>query len=188
MSSHWYGHVSRLTLSNLLYQMVYIVLSVPDRSRDFVDFDRDTQDIRECRDEDQEHRKNIAGAASVVEGLLAATLIFVYAGLRGVPTNAKIFSIILSRLRIAIDRPAISVIEVWGREKNLKMLAWVLVVACSVVGVEEDRAWWISKLSELCGVLEIRHQAELKDAMTHIAWNDVFFDGRLESIWAEMMR
>lgn len=188
MSSQWYGRVSRLTLSNLLYHMVYIVLSVPDRSRDFIDLDRDVRDIQECRDEDQEYRRSIADAASVVEGLLAAALIFVYAALRGLPTNAKIFSILLSRLRMAIDRPATSMIEVWGREKNLKMLVWVLVVACSVVAVEEDRAWWISKLSDLCGVLEIKNQAELRDSIQHIAWTDVFFDGRLGSIWSEMVQ
>lgn len=188
MSSNWYSRVSRLTLSNLLYEMQYIILSVPDRSRKYIDFDRDLRDSRENRDEDQEYRRNTADAASVVEGLLAATLIFVYAVLRGLPPNAKIFTILLGRLRMAIDRPATSAIEVWGREKNLKMLAWVLVVASSVVGIQEDRAWWISKLSAVCGVLDIKHRKVLRDMMEHIAWIDVFFDGRLESMWAEMMQ
>ncbi|EUC40429.1 hypothetical protein COCMIDRAFT_9692 [Bipolaris oryzae ATCC 44560] len=173
MSSHWSGKVSRLTLSNLLYHMQHIVLSVPDRSRNFIEFDREVQAGRNEGEEDQRKR---ADAASVVEGLLAATLIFVYSALRGLPNNAKIFSILLGRLRIAIDRPGTSVVEVWGREKNLKMLVWVLVVACSIVTSDEDRAWWISKLSDVCGILGIERQVELEDAMQHIAWIDIFFN------------
>jgi hypothetical protein len=184
-SSHWCRRVSRLTLSNLLYNTQYIILSVPDHSREFIEFDREAQDYK---DENQENRRNKADAASVVEGLLAATLIFVYTALRGLPPNARIFSILLDRLRMAIDRPASSMVEVWGREKNLKMLVWVLVVACSVVSSDKDRTWWISKLSSLCRILEIRLQDELENAMQHIAWVDTFFDGKLEGIWAEMMR
>ncbi|KAJ5028306.1 MgtA, cation transport ATPase [Bipolaris maydis] len=185
MSSHWSGKVSRLTLSNLLYDMQYIVLSVPDRSRDFIEFDREVQ---AGRNEGEENQRKRADAASVVEGLLAATLIFVYTALRGLPANAKIFVVLLGRLRIAIDRPATSAVEVWGREKNLKMLVWVLVVACSVVTSDDDRAWWILKLSDVCGILGIERQAELEDIMQHIAWIDVFFDRKLGKIWEDRTR
>lgn len=183
MSSHWSGKVPRLTLSNLLYDMQHIVLSVPDRSRDFIEFDREVQ---AGRNEGEENQRKRADAASVVEGLLAATLIFVYTALRGLPANAKILAILLGRLRIAINRPATSAVEVWGREKNLKTLVWVLVVACSVVKSDEDRAWWISKLSGVCGILGIERQAELEDTMQHIAWIDVFFNRKLDKIWEEM--
>ena len=183
-SSRWSGRVARLTLSNVLYETQFIILSVPDYSRVFLDFDRDVD--AEYRN-DFLHRSYRADAASVVEGLLAAMLIYVYAVLRGLPLNAKIFTILLSRLRDAIDRPKTSTQEVWEREHNLNMLVWVLVVACSVAP-NTDRAWCIIQLSELCEATGLNSQTELEDTMRHVAWTDVFFDGRMDTIWAEVMR
>ncbi|KAI1577330.1 MgtA Cation transport ATPase [Pyrenophora tritici-repentis] len=122
-SSHWFGRVARLTLSNVLYETQFIILSVPDYSRVFLEFDRDADE--EHRN-DFMHRRHQADAASVVEGLLAAMLIYVYAVLRGLPLKANIFSILLNRLRAAIDRPNSSAREVWEREHNLNMLVWAL--------------------------------------------------------------
>jgi len=183
-SSRWSGRVARLTLSNVLYETQFIILSVPDYSRVFLDFD---QDVDEEHRNDFLHRSYRADAASVVEGLLAAMLIYVYAVLRGLPLNAKIFTILLSRLRATIHRPMSSAQEVWEREHNLHILVWVLVIACSVAP-STDRTWWIIQLSKLCEAMELNSQTELEDMMRHVAWTDVFFDGRMNSIWAEVIR
>ena len=74
-SSHWTGRVARVALSNLLYTTQFILLSVPDRSQDFLKFDQSVQDNNSECSESQKHR---ADAASVVEALLAEALILIY--------------------------------------------------------------------------------------------------------------
>jgi hypothetical protein len=123
----------------------------------------------------------------VVESLLAATLIFVYAALRALPTNAKLFTILLDRLRIALDRPNTSTMEVWERENNPDMLIWVLVVASSVAPLE-GRACWIGRLSEVCEDMQITTQLDLEKKLNRVAWTDVYFGGELAGIWAEILR
>jgi hypothetical protein len=184
VSSHWLGRVARITLSNLLYEAQFIILSVPDYSRDFIDFDLA---VKEDQGEYYEQRKCKADAASLVEALLAATLIFVYVALRALPSNTKIFSVLLSRLRVATDRPHMSAIEIWKRANNLNMLLWVLVVACSVAS-GEGRMWWIAKLSGVCDNLEVTSRYDLEERLRHVAWTDVFFSGEVARIWAEVLR
>jgi hypothetical protein len=181
VSSHWHGRIARLTLSNLLYEAQFIILSVPDFSRDFHDYDREEYG------NGHEHKKSRADAAGVVEGLLAATLIFVYAALRALPTNAKLFTILLDRLRIALDRPNTSAIDVWRQENNLKMLLWALVVACSVAP-SDGRAWWVSMLSDVCEDMHITSRLELEENLQWVAWSDAFFAGELGGVWAEVLR
>jgi len=184
VSSHWVGRVERLTLSNLIYETQFTILSVPDHSQNFLHFDQSIHDEQsDCYD----HLKARADAASVVEALLAAALIFVYAVLRALPLNTKIFNILLSRLRTALDRPNAPILETWRREKNLNMLLWVLVVA-SCVATGEERMWWIAQLSELCGKRHISSRQHLELNMRHVAWTDTFFEDRMDAIWAEVMR
>jgi hypothetical protein len=133
-------------------------------------------------------RKSRADAASILEGLLSATLIFVYAALRALPTNATLFTILLRRLRIALDRPGTSVIEVWRAASNGNMLVWVLVVACSVAQPLESRAWWIAVLAEVCGEMQIMSRVRLEDTLKHVAWIDGFFEVELDGMWAEVLR
>jgi hypothetical protein len=182
VSTHWQGRVARLTLSNLLYEMQFLVLSVPEYSREFLDFDRDENE------EGYEKRKSRADAASILEGLLSATLIFVYAALRALPTNATLFTILLRRLRIALDRPGTSVIEVWTAANNGNMLVWVLVVACSVAQPLESRAWWVAVLAEVCGEMDITSRVGLEDVVKRVAWVDGFPEGELDGMWAEVLR
>ncbi|KAI4662883.1 uncharacterized protein J4E79_004194 [Alternaria viburni] len=181
VSSHWVGRVERLTLSNLLYETQFMILSVPDHSHNFLHFD---QSIHDEKSDFYDHLKARADAASVVEALLAAALIFVYAVLRALPLNTKIFAILLSRLRAALDRLNAPIVEIWRREKNLNMLLWVLVVA-SCVATGEERMWWIAQLSELCGKRQIISRQHLEHEMRHVAWTDTFFEDRMDAIWAE---
>jgi len=184
VSSHWVGRVERLTLSNLIYETQFTILSVPDHSQNFLHFDQSIHDEQsDCYD----HLKARADAASVVETLLAAALIFVYAVLRALPLNTKIFNILLSRLRTALDRPNAPILETWRREKNLNILLWVLVVA-SCVATGEERMWWVAQLSELCGQMRVRSRQHIEHEMRHVAWTDTFFEDRMDAIWAEVMR
>jgi hypothetical protein len=184
VSSHWVGRVELLTLSNLLYETQFTILSVPDQSHNFLHFD---QSIHDKQSDFYGHIKAKADAASVFEALLAAALIFVYAVLRVLPLNTKIFTILLFRLRTALDRPNAPVLDIWRREKNLNMLLWVFVVACCVA-TGEERMWWIAQLSELCDVMHVRSRHHLEHEMRHVAWTDTFFEDRMNAIWAEVMR
>lgn len=172
-----------MTISNILCETEYIILSVPDFSRDFLDFDLET---KEDVDEDLDERAQTADGACVVEAMLAASQIFIYASLREIPTKAKIFSILLDRLRVAINRPNISMMEVWTKEKNLNILLWVLVVACSVAQTWGGRSWWIGKLAEVVKELGLRGELDLEQSMQRVAWTDVFFGDVLNSVWEEV--
>ncbi|KAF2122194.1 hypothetical protein BDV96DRAFT_609179 [Lophiotrema nucula] len=183
ISSPWLRNVDRLTISNLLYETEHTLLSVPDYSRDFLDFDLDTEKEGE---EDYEEGARAADGASVVESLLAAAQIFIYAALREVPSKAKIFSIFLERLRVALDRPEVDMLGVWGREKNVNTLLWVLVVATSIVDGLEARKWWITRLAEVTRELEIDDELDLERTLRRVAWTDIFFGDKLDGIWQEV--
>ena len=177
--------MDRLTISNLLYETEYTILAVPDYSRDFLDFDLGAREEADD-EEDYAERKAMAGSASVVESILAATQMFIYASLREIPPKAKIFSILLDRVRVAVDRPDVSMLDVWRKEKNMNILLWVLVIATSVSSTWEGRTWWIARLGEVVKELNIYSELELEMALQGVAWTDVFFGERLGSIWGEV--
>lgn len=183
VSSRWIRKVNRLTFSNLLYETEHTILSVPDKSRDFLDFDLEPHDEHS---EDFDERGNLADGASVTEALLAATQIFLYAALREMPPKAKIFSILLERLRVALDRPKVSTIEIWIAAKNLNTLLWVLVVASVVAPSWGGRSWWIGRLSDVIEEVNIRSQTELERILERIAWTDVVFGDALDGVWDEV--
>ncbi|KAF2187900.1 hypothetical protein K469DRAFT_568299 [Zopfia rhizophila CBS 207.26] len=183
ISNHWLPKVDELTLSNLLYETEYIILSVPDYSRDFLDIDLEP---KEGLDEGREERAATADGASVVEALLAATQIFLYASLRELPPKAKIFSILLDRVRVALDRPNSNILDVWRREKNLNTLLWVLVVACSLAPTWGGRMWWTGRLADVVKELGIHGEMDLETSLQRVAWTDIFFGEKLGSIWAEV--
>ncbi|KAF1994041.1 hypothetical protein P154DRAFT_625002 [Amniculicola lignicola CBS 123094] len=183
VSSHWLPKINRLTLSNLLYETEYILLSVPDYSRDFLDFDLEAKDQT---DDDFTEAARVADGASVVEALLAGAQIFIYSSLREIPTRAKIFSILLERLRVAIERPRANMLDTWRREKNLSTLLWILVVASAVTAPSGDRSWWIGQLATVAKELDIPSELELQKAMQKVAWSDAFIAGVIKGLWAEV--
>ena len=183
ISSKWITQVSRLTFSNLLYEMDYMLLSMPDHSRTFLDFDLETKDEIT---EDHAERAALADAASVTEGLLAAAQIFVYAALREVPPRARLFSILLERLRVALDRPGICTIRVWKDVKNSNLLLWALVVAASVAPAEGDRRWWVGKVCEVGRDMGVRSLKQLEGVLERVAWTDVFFGEGLAGVWQQV--
>jgi hypothetical protein len=166
----------------MLYEMVYIVLSVPDYSEAFLNFDAQAWDEQM----DDTERKNMADAASVLDAILAAVLVFVYAVLRGIPRNARIFGLLLARLRGAIQRPNVCVLGIWKGVKNENVLLWVCGVACCVAEGGE-REWWVGRLAEVCGDLGVVSREELEGRLRCIAWTDGDFGGGLEGIWDEML-
>lgn len=74
ISTPWIRKVDRMTTSNLLYECEYTILSVPDHSRDYLDFDRDNKGQgADEEDTTYDERKSQADAASIIEAILAAT-------------------------------------------------------------------------------------------------------------------
>jgi len=179
-SSHWIEKVDRLTLSNLLYETEYIILSVPDYSRNFLDFGSSSSN------EQDDDRQRAAHTASVIEALLAAAQIFVYAALRDIPNNAKISTILLERLRVAVARPIVCTIHVWKKERNFNMLLWTFVVACSVAPHGAGREWWIRQLVDIMIEMNIKNRFDLEIALQSVAWVDTYFNSVLGGIWEEV--
>lgn len=184
-SSQWVDSVDRLTISNLLYETEHIILCVPDHSRDFLDFHPKSTDEQDRRYEQQ---KSKADAASVLEAVLASTQLFIYAALREIPPKAKIFSILLDRLRTTLERPHTSTVKVWKREKNLNVLLWILVVACSIAPPNFGRTMWILTLSDTMKELNLSNRMELEGVLKLVAWTDTYFNGVLDRVWEEIRR
>lgn len=182
-SSQWITQVDRITLSNLLYETEYLLLSIPDYSREFLEWNLDFIDGQEER---YSERRRRADAASVVEALVASTQIFVYAALREIPPKAKIFSMLLDRAHVALTSSHEPTIAIWERERSLNLLLWVLIVACSVVPLDDGRLWWTLTISEVMDRLDITGQLDLEFAVKRITWTDTFFAGLLNSVWAEV--
>lgn len=185
VSSPWTGRVDRLTLSNLLYESEYLILSVPNYIQEY---NASATQGGEESDEIYQVRRKMAGPASVVEAILAATQIFTYAALREIPTNTRIFSILLDRLRVSLARSSPSTIALWKAEKNLGVLLWTLVVACAVIFSESGRMWWIKHLVDVMAELEIASRFDLEIALKHVAWVDTYFNRILSGIWDEIVR
>ena len=183
VSTRWIQNVSRNAYSTLLYETEHMILSVPDHSQDFIHFEPGTE---EDQDADYEVRKMLADGASVTEALLAAAQIFVYAALREIPPQTKIFSVLLERLRVAIDQPGMSMVARWKEARNLITLLWVLVVASSVATEAYERAWWIGRLSNVVQELGIKSQTELEGVLVRVAWTDVFFGAGIGGVWSDI--
>lgn len=192
ISSPWIKKVSRLTLSNLLYECEYTILSVPDYTRSYLDFDRGSRGADED-EETFEERRTQANAASIIEAILAAAQIFLFAGLRDIPLKAKIFSILLERLRGALDRPSTSpsckfpIWEIFHGIRNEKVLLWTLVVGASVSTSWGGREWWIERLEFVLRQLGINSKKVLEVELRRVAWTDEFFGNEvLGGLWRDL--
>ncbi|KAF2502379.1 hypothetical protein BU16DRAFT_6769 [Lophium mytilinum] len=188
-SAAWGPRVAKLPLANMLYEAEYALLSMPDRSPDFLVPDRARRDGKwDAADDDAA----VADAASVVEALIAAGQIFLYAALRDVPVRAKVFDILLARLRAAVGREGVDVVAVWEAERNLHTLLWVLVVGATVGRHWGGAAWWVARIGEVVERLglvgrEVAGREALVQLLKAVAWTDVFFGGVSEELWEDVL-
>lgn len=160
-----------------------MILNVEDYSRVYVDFDLDLG-VEQGEGEEYESRKKEADAAAVVEGVMGACQIFVYAGLRGLPGNARIFGILEERVRRALDRPsANSLYEIWNELGNANVLLWVLVMACSVAA---ERGWYVGRVVEVVGAMGLETEVEMETLLRNVAWVDGYLDRVMTEIWSEV--
>ncbi|KAH7385327.1 hypothetical protein DE146DRAFT_197848 [Phaeosphaeria sp. MPI-PUGE-AT-0046c] len=181
LSPRWFGRIDRRTLSDMLYEAEYMVLNVPDYSRVYIDFDFE----QEGSGEEHEQRERDANAAAIVEGTLAASQMFIYADLRGVPRNAKIFEILLERVRRALDRPAPRCLyDMWSQQGNAHVLLWVLVMACSVAS---DRAWYVSQVGMVLERMGVEARTEMETVLRNVAWVDGDLDRVVMETWDEVL-
>jgi hypothetical protein len=166
----------------MLYEAEFALLSMPDRSSDFLVPDRARRDGGWDASSDE-----AANAASVVEGLVAAGQIFLYAALREVPFRAKVFDILLARLKAAVDRPYVNVVEVWEAEGNLETLLWVLVVGTAAAKHWGGSSWWGERAVEVAQRMKVGGKEALKAMLKSVAWTDVFFGQASEEMWEDVL-
>lgn len=180
-SAHWSSSVDKTTVSNMLYEAEYALLSMADRSQDFLALDRRKGALK---DDDE---SKAADAASIVEALVAAGQIFLYAALREVPPRAKIFSILLGRLRCTLERPGVNTSVIWARERNLHTLLWALMVGAAVAVQWGGSHWWIEQIAEVLEELGLDRDATgreaIKAVLKGVAWTDIFFEPVSSDVW-----
>ncbi|KAF2817670.1 uncharacterized protein BDZ99DRAFT_565381 [Mytilinidion resinicola] len=183
-SSAWAARVAKLALANLLYEAEYALLAMPDRSPLFLGPDR----ARRAAGRWDPGDDAAADAASVVEALVAAGQIFLYAALREVPVRARVFEILLARLRATVERGGVSVVEVWEAERNVHTLLWVLVVGATVARHWGGTGWWVEGIGEVVGRMGLGRREEFEGVLKGVAWTDVFFGGVGEGLWEDVLR
>lgn len=187
VSPHWLPRIDRVVLSNLLYEVEFAILGVPDYSRVFLDVDNEvTRAQIEPHIVNDGASRNHADAASLVEALMSACQIFVFGALRELPRTAKIFAILLDRLRRALDRPGVRAMDIWRREGNANLLVWAYILGYSVCA-GAARGWWVRGLVVCMLELEVRTREELQVVLKHVAWVDGYFDGVVGEIWEEIV-
>ena len=169
----------------MLYEAEYALLSMPDRSQDFLALDR-----RKGTSKDDEESR-AADAAAIVEALVAAGQIFLYAALREVPPRAKIFDILLGRLRRTLERPGVNTSGVWARERNLHTLLWALMVGAAVAVQWGGSHWWIEQVAMVVEELGLGRDGtgreSIKAILKGVAWTDVFFEPMSNEVWQSVV-
>ncbi|OCK84309.1 hypothetical protein K432DRAFT_378712 [Lepidopterella palustris CBS 459.81] len=185
-SAQWAALVDRSALANMLYEAEYALLSMPNRSPDFLIPDRHR---REGGAAESQEKDETANTAAVIEALVTAGQVFLYAALREVPLRARIFDILLSRLRATVDRPAgVDIVAIWTRERNLQVLLWTLVVGAAVGTQWGGDRWWVVQTAQVVERLEISTREAFKEALKGVAWTDVFFGPMSEGVWEGVVK
>lgn len=196
-STRWIKEVDRLTFSNMLYELEYTILSTIDYSLDLGTVDHETSYTMmqrnhspesEASDNDyatlKSHEDAVA-AAMVTEAVLTSAQVFICAAMRDIPPSARLYTILLRRLRSTIDRPGISAIKTWKQLKTLHILLWAVVVgAC--VAPPSSREWWIEQIVEVMRSACVHSLVELEGVLNGIAWTDYWFADALKGVWEQV--
>lgn len=185
MSDEWIGEVSREGVGKGLYEVGYMLGRVEDYSRGYLDFDL-AKKVNSEDDEDYRARAAEADASSIVEALVSACQIFLYAALRGVPVRARLFAILAERLRGAVERPGVDTVHVWREYKNENLLLWAMVVGALVVG-EVERRWWVERVGVVAREMGAWGVEEVEGVLGRVAWMEGGFGEGLGGLWREVV-
>lgn len=184
--AQWAERLDRRTTCYLLYEMEYLALSIPDLSQEFRSYDIGLPMIGQYTDSFSANSEKMhADDASIVEALVASVQTFVFAAVRGVPPKARIFQILLERLKRALDRRDTDVTEIWRRRNGLQVLLWIHVVAYSVARHGGDGGWWVEQLAELVGELGVYSEEDWRMRLGRVAWIESYFKDVLEELRAD---
>lgn len=186
VSDEWIGEVSRECVGKGLYEVGYMLGRVEDHSRGYLDFDLSNK-VESEDDGAYETRAEEADASSIVEGLVAACQIFLYAALRGVPIRARLFVILAERLRGAVERPGVDTVQVWKEYKIDNLLLWAMVVGALVVGDARERRWWVERVGVVAREMGVWGVEEVEGVLGRVAWMEGGFGEGLGGLWREVV-
>jgi hypothetical protein len=131
--------------------------------------------------------------------MILAIHVFLYAGLRQLPTMGPMVRLLVSRLRDALQAPGNINSEAW--KDNQADLVWVLFVGAAASYVPSvrqrvdyvtlerygDRASWFSERLELAvRLLGIKSQSTLEDVLRRYVWADEFGRAALGRFWEQL--
>lgn len=110
----------------------------------------------------------------VCDALCAASQIFLFTALRGMPLGARVVEVHLARLRPCIQQP--NVVSTWQEHASIESLLWVLTVTAVAATGRMEHLLAMNALRKACGVLEISEIEGLMKVLRGHAWNDAFAD------------
>lgn len=126
--------------------------------------------------------------------LLLATHVFLYAGLRQLPTMGPMVKLLVSRLRDALEAGEVNA-EAW--KDHLSDFLWVLFVGAAAStwpkegtgyghAYGERALWFRSRLELVVRMLGIETQAGLEAVLHQVVWADEFGRDFLSKWWREI--
>lgn len=113
----------------------------------------------------------------VCDALCAASQIFLFSALRGMPLGARVVEIYLARLQPCIQQP--DLISTWQEHASLESLLWVLTVTAVAATGRAEHLPAITALRKVCEMLEISDIEGLMGVLRGHAWNDASHDTSL---------
>ncbi|PVI01904.1 hypothetical protein DM02DRAFT_331986 [Periconia macrospinosa] len=193
-TSRYVDEVDRLTYSNMLYELEFFILSTIDYSLDMtalvqnrlrITYDQKSPES-EASDNDYARKTHDETTAAIItEAVLTSAQIFICAAMRDIPPSTKLYTILLQRLRGAIEWPGVSIINTWKEVKNLHILLWALVVgAC--VAPRSKREWWTERIGQVMREMGVCTLGALEGVLTEVAWTDYTFADALRGVWAQV--
>ncbi|KAF1992238.1 hypothetical protein K402DRAFT_344394 [Aulographum hederae CBS 113979] len=179
-SSQWLPTVNRVVIADALLAVEYLVLRMDAR-----DEGSGEGFVQGGVDVDLELDVIDADAKAVVEALMAAAQIFLYAGIRLVPIVLRIYSLLVSRLRDALGQ--LRLWEVWERECGGRPLLWVLFMGCLAGQKRGPWQWFVAQSASVAETLGLETPEDYKELLKTIAWTDHgMFDEVAEHVWTCM--
>jgi hypothetical protein len=157
--------VDRTTISNSIYSVEHRLLSLRSDPDDSLRIDR---------------------GVDLSKAFVLAQHIFMHLAVRELPRTAKMHVNMLIRLKnvLLLDSPPL---ELGGFPVALQLLLWTLFVGEAAASAQFSSLLFISRLRQVCEMLNIKHQEDFEEAIRNILWMDRFCKLHCGIVWNEII-
>ena len=139
-------------------------------------------------DEQQPPPRVLPFEVLIMRSFYHAAYIYIYSTLhstlRDLPLQSPFFGIFVGRLHISLSHQDLFL--AWC-SNNPVMLLWVVVVGAIAAHRRPQRAWFMTRLANVCLALRISDLKKLRGLLGEMMWVGGALDSSLRSLWSELM-